>query len=115
MLHNEEAMHKTFYAIARLNMRIERHLFKIEHGVRLNTITASRLKSQGLKGGLPDYLFYKKNSNGQILWIEFKYAKNKQSESQKAFEFLATENNDKYLLSYDIDEAIAAVKQHMEE
>lgn len=45
-------------------------------------------------------------SNGQMLTIECKVGKNKQSEAQKDFQINIEKNNGLYILAYSLDEVI---------
>ena len=47
-------------------------LTHIGHGGKLNKITASKLKAEGLKRGVPDYLLLVRRGNYSALWIELK-------------------------------------------
>lgn len=47
-------------------------LTHIGHGGKLNPITAGKMKAEGLKKGVPDYLLLVKRGNYSALWIELK-------------------------------------------
>jgi hypothetical protein len=65
--------------------------------------------------GHPDYVFYVKDNNNyvKIVWIEFKYGKNKTTEEQKEFQnsFIGI-NNTFYYVAYSVEEAMNILKQH---
>lgn len=111
--HPEEDMHEEFFQTICYMKKIQPYVFKIEHGVKLsNPITAARLKRQGLKAGIADYMYVKKNSKGQMLWVEFKAGKNKQQSSQVEFERIVTECNDLYVVCYNAQTAIDILVKH---
>jgi hypothetical protein len=84
-------------------------------GEKRSITTASLLKEKGLQKGHPDYYFYGKDDNNyvKVVFIEFKYGKNKQTEEQKEFQdsFIGV-NNAYYYVAYSVEEAINILKQH---
>ena len=57
-------------------------LTHIGHGGKLDPITAGRMKAEGLKRGVPDYLLLVKRGNYSCLWIELKKLEGKLSHEQ---------------------------------
>lgn len=83
-------------------------------GEKRSPITGSLLKAKGLKTGQADYTFYYQNRNSiaNILFLEFKAKKGKQSESQKDFEskFEKTDNVN-YEVCYSVNEAVSVLEK----
>lgn len=50
-------------------------LTHIGHGGKLDKITAGKMKAEGLKRGVPDYLLLVRRGNYSALWIELKNEK----------------------------------------
>jgi hypothetical protein len=84
-------------------------------GEKRNEKTGALLKAKGLKKGQPDYTFYYIQKNIdiyndfliKILFLEFKTAKGKQSESQKEFELIFDDmQNVDYFIAHSVEEAI---------
>ena len=57
-------------------------LTHIGHGGKLDKITAGRMKAEGLKRGVPDYLLLVRRGNYSALWIELKKLEGKLSHEQ---------------------------------
>jgi hypothetical protein len=84
-------------------------------GEKRSPITGSLLKAKGLKTGQADYTFYYQNRNSytvNILFLEFKAKKGKQSESQKDFasKFEKTDNVN-YEVCYSVNEAVSVLEK----
>ena len=91
-------------------------------GEKRNPTTGALLKAKGLTRGHPDYVFYRKKSvispfepeyDVEILFIEFKAGKNKQSTEQEEFEAkFSGLHNASYHLCYSVDEAIKVLENY---
>lgn len=80
--------------------------FAIPNGGQRNIIVASKLKAEGVKKGVADLFIMVGNSKYYGLFIEVKVGKNKQQETQIAFEELATKQEYLYKVVYSLDELI---------
>lgn len=84
-------------------------------GEKRTPITGALLKAKGLKTGQADYTFYYQNRNSynvNILFLEFKAKKGKQSDSQKDFASKFEKNdNAKYEICYSVNEAVAVLEK----
>jgi hypothetical protein len=82
-------------------------------GEKRNEITGALLKAKGLQSGWADYQFISLNNNiAEIVFIEFKYGKNKQSLNQEVFATRIINSkcsNIKYFVCYSAEEAINAL------
>ncbi len=115
----EGLIHKNFADL----LRVKEYLKQINcvfwsynaAGEKRSPITGSLLKAKGLKTGQADYTFYYQNRNSytvNILFLEFKAKKGKQSESQKDFasKFEKTDNVN-YEVCYSVNEAVAVLEK----
>jgi len=115
----EGLIHKNFADL----LRVKEYLKQINcvfwsynaAGEKRSPITGALLKAKGLKTGQADYTFYYQNRNSynvNILFLEFKAKKGKQSESQKDFEskFEKTDNVN-YEVCYSVNEAVAVLEK----
>jgi hypothetical protein len=116
---NEGKMHKDFAKIIRQYEGYKRlNCLRWSYdasGEKRSVMTGSLLKAKGLKSGKADYEFIKKLSDNiaHYLYLEFKFGKGKQSDSQKEFEALFKDfSNVKYCVVYSIQEAIEILKQN---
>ena len=84
-------------------------------GEKRSPITGALLKAKGLKTGQADYTFYYQNRNSytvNILFLEFKAKKGKQSESQKDFASkFENKNNVNYEVCYSVNEAVTVLEK----
>jgi hypothetical protein len=115
----EGILHKQF-ATAIKKLQLYKQVYFIQWtynaaGEKRSITTASLLKTKGVQKGHPDYVFYGKDNNNyvKIVWIEFKYGKNKTTEEQKEFQnsFIGI-NNTFYYVAYSVEEAMNILKQH---
>lgn len=79
-------------------------LFAVPNGGNRSPITAKILKAEGVVAGVADLIFLKPNKDFHALLIEMKHGKNKQSEHQKEFQFVAESHGYKYELCYSFEE-----------
>lgn len=83
-------------------------------GEKRTPMTGALLKAKGLNKGMADYVFFQRKKKSDVvkfylnvIFIEFKAGKNKQSDSQKDFENKFIDLfNCKYYTCYSVDEAI---------
>lgn len=84
-------------------------------GEHRNSITGALLKAKGLACGFPDYIFFKKilleEYYVEVVFIEFKAGKGKQSDSQKKFQAkFEGLRNAHYYLCYSVEEALKVLR-----
>jgi len=108
----EHQLHCAFHDWYMLNPRIAKYMFCIEHGEARDARVGAKLKRKGVRKGMADYLYLRPNPTYGSLWIEFKVGKNKQSLSQIHFQELADDCNQKYVVCYDLEDAIDVVKKY---
>lgn len=88
----------------------------IASGEHRNKITANLLKAKGVKRGWGDYVILSDTDNTgivHVIFIEFKYGKNKQSEYQVNFQNNLKQSqclNVHYQVCYSVDDAIEYLK-----
>lgn len=85
----------------------------VPNGGRMGIIRGSILKKMGVKAGVADILFMWRKKDFGGLWLEFKSAKGKQSETQKDFEGLCHIAQYDYQVVHSLDEAMIAFKRYM--
>jgi len=88
-------------------------LFAIPNGHKRNAITGAILKREGVVAGVADLFLMKANKDWHGLWIEVKYDKGKQSESQKDFESKAVREGYKYVICKTVDGFIKEVIEYI--
>jgi hypothetical protein len=72
------------------------------NGGSRNIVTASILKAEGSRAGMPDLIVFGKN--GIVFFVEMKAKKGKQSENQKEIEKILTQMGFRYYLCRNFDE-----------
>jgi hypothetical protein len=79
-------------------------LFSIPNGGRRTLIEAKILKAEGIMSGVADLFLMYGNKEHNGLFIEMKYEKGRQSDSQKLFERKCKIFNYKYTICYTFSE-----------
>ncbi len=74
----------------------------------------NHLKKMGLMKGVADILIPVSNKKYRLLWIEFKWGKNKQTNDQKEFENKMKALGDAYFVCYTWNQAKEIVKDYFE-
>jgi len=90
-------------------------LFAVPNGGKRNSFEAARLQSEGVVAGVSDLILLAPNSRGQILCIEMKVGRGKQTENQKAFQVSVENTGNKYAICSTLDEFIVVVRKHLRE
>lgn len=80
--------------------------FAVPNGGSRNKLEGANLKKEGVLAGVSDLIIIKKN---RIIFIELKYGKNKQQESQKLFETIIKANGFEYYVIYNLEELIKVI------
>ena len=79
-------------------------------GEKRNVVTAARLKRMGVMPGWPDFFFC--GPNRSMLWLELKRKGNSLSEAQKKIAAHLRQCGFEYLVTDNVNEAIAWLKTH---
>jgi len=90
-------------------------LFAIPNGGGRNISEAVRLKYEGVVPGVSDLILLVPNSKMQILCIEMKAGKGRQTEDQKQFQTSVENTGNKYVVCRSLDEFMFIVKTHLKE
>jgi hypothetical protein len=90
-------------------------LFAVPNGGNRNAFEAARLQSEGVVAGVSDLILLAPNSRGQVLCIEMKTGKGKQTENQKAFQLSVENTGNKYVICRSLDDFMIVVKKHLKE
>ena len=82
-------------------------------GEQRTKLTGALLKKKGTKKGVPDYLFIKnKEGIAEMIWLEFKAEKGKQSEEQLKFQTTCELfKNMNYYMPRSVEEAIKILEK----
>jgi len=73
------------------------------------------MKREGVMAGASDLILLVPNTRGQILCIEMKTDRGRQSEAQKEFQSSIENVGNKYVICKSIDEFIRQVNGHLSE
>lgn len=82
-------------------------------GEQRSKLTGGLLKKKGTKKGVPDYLFIKDNKGiAEMIWLEFKAEKGKQSAEQFNFQITCDHmKNMRYYLPRSVEEGLKIIEQ----
>lgn len=88
-------------------------LFHIPNGGSRNKIEAAKLKSQGVKAGVPDLFLPAARGGYHGLFIEMKYGKNKPTDKQR--EWMAALNEQGYMavVCYGFEDARNTIEKYL--
>jgi VRR-NUC domain len=111
-----ETYHQTtFFRWLRLQYpKLREYCFAIPNGGSRHFLEARNLKLQGVTSGIPDVFFAYPNGGSHGLFLEFKFGKNKLSNSQKEKFKLFGEKGYSCKVCYDWEEASNFFKQYIE-
>lgn len=110
----ESHIQRACVAWFRLQYRdIEPLFFSVPNGGYRMAATARMMKAEGQRAGVADLILLVPRKGYASLCIEMKTAKGRQSESQKTFERLATENGNKYVVCRSFDEFRKVIDEYM--
>jgi len=86
--------------------------FAIPNGGLRNIKVASKLKAEGVKSGVADLFICLATTTYHGLFIEVKYGKNKQSDTQVEFERIVKKHGYDYKLVYSLDQLIEILQTY---
>jgi len=92
-----------------------RWMYHVPNGGARDIITASRLKAEGVKSGVPDICLPVARQGYHGLYIELKIKKNKPSDNQKAWLEALSEQGYKTAVCYGWQEATEVITRYMDE
>lgn len=118
-LGQEDQLHKSFAFLVRgyeFYNNLYCHFWSYDaSGEKRTATTGSLLKAKGLNRGKPDYEFKRLNEEGatDIIYLEFKSEKGKQSEPQKLFEKNCKKSTTEYYyVVRSVQEALEILFRH---
>jgi len=88
-------------------------LIAIPNGGKRSKIEAAIMKLEGIVSGAPDMALLVGRNGYNCFFIEFKTAKGRQSESQKAWQADAERNGSKYVIVRDIESFINEINNYL--
>jgi hypothetical protein len=90
-------------------------LFSIPNGGKRNIITATKLKAEGVKAGVPDMCLPVARMGFHALYIELKAGKNKPTPSQKGWIKALTEEGNLAICCHGWIEAKNVIENYLKE
>lgn len=88
-------------------------MFSIPNGGHRNIVTATKLKAEGVKSGVPDIFLAVPIGGDCGLWIEMKSAKGKLSENQKEWINALSSSGYQCAVCYSFAEAQAIIIKYL--
>lgn len=88
-------------------------LFAIPNGGKRNAVTAAILKAEGVRSGVADLFLAIPKIDCCGVFIEMKFGKNTQSESQKEFQKKVESVGYRYELIYDFDSFVKLIEDYL--
>lgn len=73
----------------------------------------AKRKAMGMRAGFPDFIFLHPNSRYNVLALELKSVKGRQSEHQKEYEQAIKEAGGKYVIIRTLDDFIKEMKEYI--
>lgn len=89
-------------------------MFAIPNGGQRNIVTATKLKAEGVKSGVPDIFLAYPSINYHGLFIEMKSAKGKVSDNQKEWIAGLFQNGYMCAVCYSFDEAKKIIEEYLQ-
>lgn len=89
-------------------------LFAVPNGGRRDATTGAKLKAEGALAGVSDLILLKSNADYGALLIEMKTPKGRQSEQQKWWEELITQDRYKYVVCRSVDDFVREVEGYLD-
>jgi len=106
----EDALHKDINTYLSLTIRGDNDFYTyMPFGEKRNVITGALLKAKGTARGVPDFMILRRfdNKPTEIIWLEAKVGKNKQSLEQKDFQKKCKNStNERYYVVYSLDDVV---------
>jgi len=87
--------------------------FAVPNGGARNKISAAILKGEGVLAGCTDLVILKPNKEYHALFVEMKYEKGRQTQSQKDFETKCVKNGYKYMICRSLSGFMDEVKKYL--
>ena len=116
MKHPESAIQRAFIQWCRLNERLYPALklaYSTPNGGKRSIITASILKAEGSRPGVPDWHLPYATDHANGLWIEFKAGKGKPSPAQVEYIALLRKYGHQVYICNDAAKAIEIVTEYI--
>lgn len=116
MKHPESAIQRAFIQWCRLNEKRYPALklaYSVPNGGKRSIITATILKAEGARPGVPDWHLPAATENATGLWIEFKAGKGKASPAQAEYIALLRAYGHEVHICNDAEKAIEIVKAYL--
>lgn len=93
--------------------KMHHNLFAVPNGSKRDSITAARLKDEGVLAGVSDLILLKSNRFYGALLIEMKSQKGVKRDSQKEWEKQITRDGYKYVVCRSLDDFIREVTDYL--
>lgn len=89
-------------------------LFAVPNGGRRDKTTGAKLKDEGVVAGVSDLIFLKRTKRYGALLIEMKKPGGRQSEGQKAWQKIVSDEY-KYVVCYSLDDFAEAINNYLKD
>lgn len=114
MIYAEHNIQRIFVQWFRLQYRQYAPLcFAVPNGGARNTLEAARLKAEGVRAGVADILICVPRGGYGCLGLEFKTARGRQSDAQKAWQAAFEQAGNMYAVVRSVGEAADVVRKYM--
>ena len=88
-------------------------MFAIPNGGQRNIVTATKLKAEGVKSGVPDIFLAFPSNTAHGLFIEMKSAKGKLSENQREWMGALSSSGYRCAICFSFDEAKEVISKYL--
>ena len=89
-------------------------MFAIPNGGQRNIVTATKLKAEGVKSGVPDIMLAFPSKHAHGLFIELKSANGKVSENQREWLGALSSSGYQCNVCYSFDEAKKVIEEYLQ-
>lgn len=94
--------------------KLRGRLFAVPNGGRRDAVTGARLKAEGVVHGVSDLILLKSNHRYGALLIEMKTAKGRQSDNQRWWQSVITQNDEyKYVVCRSFNDFMREVTDYL--
>ena len=106
---SEHALQVTLLQYLALNAQPHAYWFAVPNAGKRSWRTAQQMKAEGLTAGVADLCFLL--HNGQVLWLELKRDKEKQTPAQIVFQSVCENLGHPYYVARSFDEAVKILRR----
>ena len=93
--------------------RLSHLLFHVPNGGKRNLKEATKFKAMGVRPGVSDLILLVPSRTYHFICYELKIGKNTQTDNQRAFQALVTQQGGKYVVVRSLDQFIEETNQYL--